>query len=80
LQREGDVIHVVAEQLTDLSDLLASIGHRNEPFPIEHGRGDEVTHGGGPDPRERRFGRKPRDIYIPDIHIDTLKLKTRDFR
>jgi error-prone DNA polymerase len=79
LQRESDVTHVVAEELTDLSGLLASIGQRALPFPITHGRGDQVTHGGGPDPRET-LGRKPRDIYVPDIHIDALKVKTRDFR
>jgi error-prone DNA polymerase len=80
LQREGDVIHVVADQLTDLSSLLASVGQRTEPFPLTHGRGDQVKHGGGPDPRERGIGRKPRDIYTPDIQIDALKVKTRDFR
>jgi error-prone DNA polymerase len=79
LQRESDVTHVVAEQLTDLSGLLASIGHRALPFPIAHGRGDQVTHGGGPDPRES-FGRKPREIHVANIHIDALKVKTRDFR
>jgi error-prone DNA polymerase len=78
LQRESDVIHVVAEQLTDLSDLLASVGERGDPFPLVHGRGDEATHGGGPDPRERGLGRKPRDIYAPDI--PSIKPRTRDFR
>ena len=33
LQREGDVVHVVAEELTDLSGFLASIGQRGAPFP-----------------------------------------------
>ena len=23
---------------------------------------------------------KPRDIYVPDLHIDSIKVKTRDFR
>jgi len=23
---------------------------------------------------------KPRDIYVPDLHIDRIKVKTRDFR
>jgi hypothetical protein len=23
---------------------------------------------------------KPRDIYVPDLHIDTLKVKARKFR
>ena len=31
VQREGDVIHVVAEQLDDLSDLLRSVGNRQSP-------------------------------------------------
>jgi error-prone DNA polymerase len=52
LQREGDVIHVVAEQLEDLSGLLRSVGDRQDPFPVPHGRGDGVTHPGGPVPRE----------------------------
>jgi error-prone DNA polymerase len=72
------VIHVVADELTDLSDLLASVGRRGAPFPVPRGRGDQVTQGGGPDSREL-LGRRPRDIYVPDIHIDTLKVKSRDF-
>ena len=52
VQREGDVIHVVAEQLEDLSHLLRSVGHRQQPFPVPRGRGDGVTHQNGPDPRE----------------------------
>jgi error-prone DNA polymerase len=44
VQRESDVIHVVAEQLIDLSEDLRSVGTREGPFPISHGRGDEVTH------------------------------------
>lgn len=48
LQRESEVIHVVAEELIDLSDLLAGVGRRGAPFPLSHGRGDQVTHSGGP--------------------------------
>ncbi len=51
LQREGEVIHVVAERLDDLSDLLRSVGARDEPFPFTTGRGDEAKHGGAPDTR-----------------------------
>jgi error-prone DNA polymerase len=59
---------------------LRSVGDREEAFPLPHGRGDEAKGGGGPDQREA-LGRKPRDIYIPDLHIDSgLKIKTRDFR
>ena len=45
VQREGEVIHLIAEDLIDLSDLLRSVGDRNEPFPVPHGRGDEAKHG-----------------------------------
>jgi error-prone DNA polymerase len=79
LQREGDVIHVVAQELTDLSGLLASVGQRNGSLPAMYGRADQVTHGGGSDSREA-LGRKPRDIYIPDIGHETLKVKAREFR
>ena len=79
LQSAEGVIHVVAEELLDLSDLLGSVGRRNEPFPIEYGRGDGAKNGAAPDPREG-LGRRPRDIYVPDLQVDRLKVKTRDFR
>jgi error-prone DNA polymerase len=50
LQREGEVIHVIADRLVDLSPLLRSVGAR-EDFVIPTGRGDEARHGGAPDPR-----------------------------
>jgi len=82
IQREGEVVHLVAHRLTDLSAELASVGGREGAFPVPHGRGDQVRHGGsGPDPRDippREW--RTRDIYVPDLHIDTLKVKPRDFR
>ncbi|WP_343830596.1 OB-fold nucleic acid binding domain-containing protein [Brevundimonas olei] len=33
VQREGDVVHIVADRLLDLSDRLARIGEETEPFP-----------------------------------------------
>jgi error-prone DNA polymerase len=51
LQREGEVIHVIVEQLVDCSNLLRGIGARDEAFPHRTGRGDEAKHGGAPDPR-----------------------------
>jgi error-prone DNA polymerase len=81
IQREGDVVHLVAQRITDLSAELASVGSRNAAFPLPHGRGDEVRNGGsGPDPRELPpKGLRTRDIYIPDLHIDTIKVKARNF-
>jgi error-prone DNA polymerase len=62
---------------------LASVGNRDGglgDFPLPHGCGDQVKHGGGPDPRDDP---KPvvqaREIYIPDLHIDNLKIKSRNF-
>jgi error-prone DNA polymerase len=82
VQRQGDVVHLVVEHLTDLSHLLRQVGDRDEPLPLQAGRGDEARHGGGPDQRETEsLGRRPRDIYIPDLHIGSgIKVQTRDFR
>ncbi|MDQ4136551.1 MAG: OB-fold nucleic acid binding domain-containing protein, partial [Pseudomonadota bacterium] len=94
VQREGEVIHLVAEHLTDLTGLLRSLGEReeafpqgrgraaesDEAFPLPHGRDDEAKHGGGPDARDA-LGRKPRDIYVPDIKSgEGIRIRTRDFR
>ena len=78
VQREGEVVHVVVTKLHDGSDLLASVGDRGDAFPLPHGRGDEVYNGSAPDPRQARP--KARDIYIPDLHLDTIRPRTRDFR
>jgi error-prone DNA polymerase len=79
LQREGEVLHVVAEHLTDLSDLLRGVGEREEAFPLVHGRGDEAKHGGAPDPRGKKTVPASRDIYVRDLRPG-IKVPTRDFR
>src|SRR5258707_1222962 len=81
IQREGDVVHLVAHPLTDLSSQLASVGDRDAAFPLPHGRGDELHHGSpGLDPRSVPKGPKPRDISDPYGPIDQIKAKARDFR
>ena len=80
IQREGEVVHLVAQRLFDFSSDLSSLGERDAEFPLPHGRGDQVKHGGGPDPRDNpKPAVQARDIYIPDLHIDTLKVKSRNF-
>jgi error-prone DNA polymerase len=80
VQREGEVVHLVAHQLTDFSADLATVGSRDAAFSLPHGRGDQVKGGGGPDPRELPpKGLRTRDIYAPDLHIDTIKVKARNF-
>jgi error-prone DNA polymerase len=80
VQREGEVVHLVADHLTDLTSRLHAIGGM-ESLRLPHGRGDESKHGGAPDARAVSLGRKPRDIYIPDLRLGSgIKVQTRDFR
>ncbi|MGO6697152.1 error-prone DNA polymerase [Rhizobium johnstonii] len=82
IQREGDVVHLVAQQLFDLSSDLTGLADRDLEFRLPTGRGDEFGHGtpGRPDSREPSGqGMKSRVIFIPDLHIDQLKLKSRNF-
>jgi len=84
IQREGEVVHLVAHDLVNLSAELASVGDRDGAFPLPHGRGDEFHHSCPRiDPRDRPSGdaaAKARDIYVADLPIDTIRIKSRDFR
>jgi error-prone DNA polymerase len=78
IQREGLVVHIVADKLTDLSDCLAAIGDSDSRFRRPSGGGDNFTGGMPPDPRA------PKPIPGPGSEngrgANTLKLKTRNFR
>lgn len=50
LQKEGDVIHVICDRITDHDEMLRSIGRTG--FKVAPGRRDGATSGGGPDPRD----------------------------
>lgn len=93
IQREGEVVHLVAQQLFDLSSDLSGLADRDQSFTLPFTRADHFTHGGGPDPRESpKRAVKPRDIYVPLCRIrhkrtypepDTMPSafpKARDFR
>ncbi len=92
VQREGEVVHLIAYRITDLSGELASVGERDGLFPLPHGRGDEAHAGGGADQRGTKppLGTVPRDIYVPDLRLGSgiipgqptqgIKVKPRDFR
>ena len=82
IQREGEVVHLVAHQVSDLSNALASVGGRDTILPLPQGCGDELHHAS---PRLALRGLPPKgpealDIHIHDLPIDTIKLKTREFR
>lgn len=82
IQRVGDVVHLLAQRLPDLTSDLSSLSDRDgDTFVLPHGRGDELRH--GPPRPDSRSPKEPpmqaRDIYVPDLHIDTLKVKNRNF-
>jgi hypothetical protein len=82
VQREGEVIHLIVEYLIDMSADLKKVSGLDTPFPLVAGRGDEAAHGGhGSDSRDQKALQvQPRDIYIPDLRIETLKVKASNFR
>ncbi|WP_209312058.1 OB-fold nucleic acid binding domain-containing protein [Bradyrhizobium niftali] len=77
VQCANGVVHLIAEHLLDETELLNSVGGSNGAFVLPAGRGDEARHSSSPDPRGDVPIRKVRDIYIPDLHIDTLNVKAR---
>ena len=84
VQREGEVTHVITDRLEDLSDLLRSVGERDEA-PIRHGRGDGGIHPGTHDPRDgaraERGASEARDIHVLGGRPDPgIKVPTRSFR
>jgi error-prone DNA polymerase len=82
VQKANGVTHLIVEAMGDLTALLKEVSGHDAPFPLPAGCGDEAKHGGsGLDSREPKPPvHKPRDMYVPDLHIDTLKLKARNFR
>ena len=94
VQREGEVVHIIARRLDDLSSLLASVGNRSDVADIYRtSRADVVKIPLTPDPRdpaERPLGKPPRDIYIPDLRLGSgiipgqstegIKVRPRNFR
>ncbi|EKU72572.1 error-prone DNA polymerase [Sphingobium yanoikuyae] len=94
VQREGEVIHVIAQRLDDMSAMLASVGRRADVADIYRvSRADIVRNPMAPDPRDREqrpLGKDARDIYIPDLRLGSgiipgqptegIKIRPRDFR
>jgi error-prone DNA polymerase len=82
VQNANGVIHLVVDQVVDLTAEMKRISGLDAAFPRKAGRGDEAKHGGsGLDSREPKHPIiQPRDMYTPDLHIDTIKLKLRNFR
>lgn len=81
VQREGIVIHVIADTITDLTGMLREVGDLDLPHTAMPG--DGATHGGTIDPRDRLIPRqRPADSWPPRRSLktpDLIPVKSRDF-
>ncbi len=81
LQKEGEVIHVICDRITDHDDMLRSIGRTG--FTVAPGPGDGASAGGGPDPRSPKFP-KGRTLAAPPFGVvaeqgDIVPIRSHDF-
>jgi len=82
VQKEGIVVHVIADRIVDHTPLLRAVG--DMAFPHRPGPGDGATHGGAPDRRDRAWERGVRDSYHRPFRTGAdpeavIRVKTRDF-
>lgn len=81
VQREGEIVHLVAHDIADLSAEPAIVGGRDAVFEMPHGRGDQVARAAAPTRatcRRRACGHGT--SISPTIHLDTIKVKSRNFQ
>jgi error-prone DNA polymerase len=79
VQREGIVIHVVTERVTDLTPLLRQVGEIDLPRMVS--RGDGATHGSSPDRGDAEWRPKLRSDhhYREKDREDVIPIKSHDF-
>ena len=76
LQREGQVIHVIADSIEDLTPLLGEVGNRD--FPHRPGPGDGARNGSH-DPRHKNRLPPPPVAALPPGRDGGMRIKSRDF-
>ena len=76
LQREGQVIHVIADSIEDLTPLLGEVGNRD--FPYRPGPGDGARNGSH-DPRHKNRLPPPPVAALPPGRDGGMRIKSRDF-
>ncbi|MFC7499059.1 error-prone DNA polymerase [Enterovirga sp. GCM10030262] len=78
VQREGEVIHVITDQVEDYTPLLRTVG--DLPFPHRTGHGDGARHAGSPDRGEPGWKERSDRLSPSARHADSvLRQKSRDF-
>ncbi|BCH60784.1 error-prone DNA polymerase 1 [Agrobacterium vitis] len=80
VQREGDVVHLIAHRLTDLSTELASVGQRDMISPLSHERSDDF-HDGKPNLGPSTV---PKQLHTPDAlpddrPVESIRVRSRNF-
>jgi error-prone DNA polymerase len=82
-QRATGVAYLIAEHLIDLSDLLRSVGYRNSPFRMRHGRGNDANIGTRDRVRDRPreiVDAPPSGIQEQRAQMPAIPVATFDFR
>ncbi|MBB4104196.1 error-prone DNA polymerase [Allorhizobium borbori] len=76
LQREGEVVHIVARELFDLSADLLSVGQRDTPFRQPFARADEFRNG---PPRDDPRGLARYARPAAPASEEAIRVRSRDF-
>jgi hypothetical protein len=74
----GKVLHLVAQQLFDLSADLSGLDGRDTEFKLSADTSDEFAHGGGPRNTPKPVLQPPGYVRS-GLHIDTLKVQAGFF-
>ena len=78
VQKEGIVIHVVADYITDLTWMLREVGEVDLPSLVA--RGDGATHPGAPDRGDPGWKQKGRvDYHYKERPEDVIPIRSHDF-
>lgn len=80
MQREGEVVHHLVHTITDIFSALSSVGDRTAAFPLPRVRGYEFYWTAHPGPTQHAKSFRTLDMYVRDLHFDTIKAETRGSR
>lgn len=77
VQREGTVVHVIVDRLTDLTPLLRQVGDIDMPRLVSPG--DAATYPGAPDRGDRGWRPQVRSDWHWKGEDDLIPIKSHDF-
>jgi error-prone DNA polymerase len=80
LQKEGEVIHIICDRITDHDDMLRSIARMD--FATQPSRADGAKSGGGPDPRDPTWTPRGRTLASRPFGTEgeeLLRVRSHDF-